>query len=151
MGYFGRLEDKIKVQDRVIWFHCASLGEFEQGRPVIEKVKQLYPTHKIVISFFSPSGYEIRKNYELADAVVYLPFDTPKKVQEFITLLHPEIAIFIKYEFWPNLLNQLKEKNIPTVLISGIFRKDQVFFKNYGNWMRNSLAVFSHFFVHNLI
>ncbi|MDP2087971.1 MAG: glycosyltransferase N-terminal domain-containing protein [Flavobacteriaceae bacterium] len=141
------LKEKIKPQDRVIWFHCASLGEFEQGRPVIEKAKQLYPAHKIVISFFSPSGYEIRKNYELADAVVYLPFDTNKKVQEFIELMHPEIAVFVKYEFWPNLLNQLNKKNIPTILISGIFRKNQLFFKIYGSWMRNKLCLFSHFFV----
>jgi 3-deoxy-D-manno-octulosonic-acid transferase len=144
---FSILKEKIEPQDRVIWFHCASLGEFEQGRPVIEKAKQLYPTHKIAISFFSPSGYEVRKNYEKADAVVYLPLDTNKKVQEFIELLHPEIAIFVKYEFWPNLLNQLKEKNIPTILISGIFRKNQMFFKNYGRWMRDKLQLFSHFFV----
>lgn len=141
------LKDKIKTQDRVIWFHCSSLGEFEQGRPVIEKAKKLYPTHKIVISFFSPSGYEVRKNYELAHAVVYLPIDTNKNVKEFIELLHPEIAIFVKYEFWPNLLNQLKEKNIPTILISGIFRENQLFFKIYGGWMRHKLQIFTHFFV----
>lgn len=144
---FSILAKKIKFTDRVIWFHCASLGEFEQGRPVIEKAKQLFPKHKIVVSFFSPSGYEIRKNYELADAVVYLPIDTPQNAAEFIRLIHPELAIFVKYEFWPNLLNQLNQKKIPTILISGIFRKNQVFFKFYGAWMRNKLKTFSHFFV----
>lgn len=144
---FSILKEKIKLKDKVIWFHCASLGEFEQGRPVIEKFKQLYPTHKIVISFFSPSGYEVRKDYDKADAIVYLPLDTNKKVKQFINLIHPEIAIFVKYEFWPNLLNQLKKKNIPTILISGIFRENQVFFKSYGSWMRNKLQLFSHFFV----
>ena len=141
------LKEKIKLKDKVIWFHCASLGEFEQGRPVIEKVIPLYPTHKIVISFFSPSGYEVRKDYDKADAIIYLPLDTNKNVKEFIALLHPEIAIFVKYEFWPNLLNQLKKKEIPTLLISGIFRENQVFFKSYGSWMRNKLQLFSHFFV----
>ena len=144
---FSILKEKIAPIDKVIWFHCASLGEFEQGRPVIEKIKQLYPNHKIVLSFFSPSGYEIRKNYEAANAVVYLPLDTNKNVKKFIELLHPEIAIFVKYEFWPNLLNELKRKEIPTILISGIFRKNQLFFKNYGRWMSNKLNLFSHFFV----
>ncbi|MDP3352826.1 MAG: glycosyltransferase N-terminal domain-containing protein, partial [Flavobacteriaceae bacterium] len=102
------LKEKIRPDDKVIWFHCASLGEFEQGRPVIEKIKQLYPIHKIVLSFFSPSGFEVRKNYERADAIIYLPLDTNKNVRKFIELVHPEIAIFVKYEFWPNLLNQLK-------------------------------------------
>ncbi len=144
---FSILKAKINPTDQVIWFHCASLGEFEQGRPVIEKVKQLYPTHKIVISFFSPSGYEVRKDYDKADAVVYLPLDTQKNATQFIALVHPSIAIFVKYEFWPNLLNQLKKKNIHTILISGIFRENQVFFKSYGRWMRNKLSIFSHFFV----
>lgn len=144
---FSILKEKINPNDKVIWFHCASLGEFEQGRPVIEKVKQIYPKHKIVLSFFSPSGYEVRKNYEQADVVVYLPIDTKKNVQQFIDYVHPEIAVFVKYEFWPNLLNQLKKKEIPTILISGIFRENQIFFKKYGIWMKNKLKLVTHFFV----
>lgn len=144
---FSILKDQINPNDKVIWFHCASLGEFEQGRPVIEKVKPIYPKHKIVLSFFSPSGYEVRKNYEQADVVVYLPIDTKKNVQQFIDYIHPEIAVFVKYEFWPNLLNQLKKKEIPTILISGIFRENQIFFKKYGIWMKNKLKLFTHFFV----
>jgi 3-deoxy-D-manno-octulosonic-acid transferase len=141
------LKEKIRPDDKVIWFHCASLGEFEQGRPIIERVKQLYPKHKIVISFFSPSGFEVRKNYEIADAIIYLPLDTKSNVRLFIELVHPEIAVFVKYEFWPNLLQLLNQHKIPTILISGIFRKNQVFFKSYGSWMRNKLEIFSHFFV----
>jgi len=144
---FPILKEKIKPNDSVIWFHCASLGEFEQGRPVIEKVNQIYPNHKIVLSFFSPSGYEVRKNYKVADAVVYLPLDTKKNVYQFIDYVHPEIAVFVKYEFWPNLLNQLKKKEITTILISGIFRENQIFFKSYGAWMKNKLQLFTHFFV----
>ncbi len=144
---FAILKDKIQPTDKVIWFHCASLGEFEQGRPVIERVRALYPNHKIVLSFFSPSGYEIQKNYPLANAVVYLPLDTNKNVRKFIELTHPQIAIFVKYEFWPNLLNELKKQQIPTILISAIFRENQLFFKSYGGWMRKQLTAFSHFFV----
>lgn len=141
------LREKINPNDRVIWFHCASLGEFEQGRPVVEKSKNLFPNHKIVISFFSPSGYEVRKNYDLADAVVYLPLDTNSNVRKFIELVHPELAVLVKYEFWPNLLEELNRQKITTILISGIFRDHQVFFKNYGGWMRSKLKGISHFFV----
>jgi 3-deoxy-D-manno-octulosonic-acid transferase len=144
---FSILNDKIKHNDKVIWFHCASLGEFEQGRPVIEKVRNLFPTHKIVLSFFSPSGFEIRKNFDKADAIVYLPIDTVKNAKKFLELIHPQIAIFVKYEFWPNLLNELKKEKIPTILISGILRENQLFFKSYGSWMREKLTAFSHFFV----
>lgn len=146
---FPTLEAKLKEQDRSIWFHMASLGEFEQGVPIIEVVKKHYPDHKIVVSFFSPSGFEIKKNTPLADAVVYLPLDTRKNVTRFLDLVHPEIAIFIKYEFWPNYLKELKSRKIRTLLVSGAFRKDQVFFKPYGGWMRKSLQSFEHFFLQN--
>lgn len=139
----------ITPTDKVFWIHAASLGEFEQARPIIERLKKEYTTHKIVVSFFSPSGYEIRKNYELADVVCYLPFDTKKKIKRFIHQIHPDISIIIKYEFWPNLLNELKKANIKTVLVSGIFREDQLFFKSYGKWMRGFLNTFTHFFVQN--
>ena len=138
---------KLKKEDKVIWFHVASLGEFEQARPIIEEIKKKYLKHKILVTFFSPSGYEIRKNYSLADVVCYLPFDTKSKVKRFVDLVNPEIAIIVKYEFWPNLLNQLKKKSIPTILVSGIFRESQFFFKSSGKWMRKSLSAFNHFFV----
>lgn len=144
---FSKLKSSISSSDKVFWVHCASLGEFEQGRPVIEKLKKKYSDHKIVLTFFSPSGYEVQKNYELADMVVYLPLDSRSNAIFFLNLVHPTVAIFVKYEFWPNLLNQLKNNAIPTVLVSGIFREDQVFFKNYGSWMRSKLNTFSHFFL----
>lgn len=139
----------IKKEDKVIWFHTASLGEFEQAIPIIEKVKQNYSSYKIVVTFFSPSGYEIRKNYELADAICYLPFDTKDKVKKFVEIVHPEIAIIVKYEFWPNLLNELKRQSITTILVSGILRENQIFFKFYGGFMRKSLKAFHHFFLQN--
>ena len=144
---FEKLEDQISLNDKVIWIHCASLGEFEQGRPIIEKLKIQFPNHKIVLTFFSPSGYEVRKNYATADVVCYLPLDTKSNAIKFIEKVHPELAIFIKYEFWPNILKQLKKKNIETILVSGIFRKKQSFFRVYGSWMRKSLQTFSYFFV----
>ncbi|MCK5638742.1 MAG: 3-deoxy-D-manno-octulosonic acid transferase [Flavobacteriaceae bacterium] len=146
---FNKLESAISKNDKTIWFHCASLGEFEQGRPIIEEIKSQFPKYKIVLTFFSPSGYEVRKNYELADVIVYLPLDTKKNAKKFLELTHPTMAIFVKYEFWPNILNQLKNQNIETILISGIFRKDQFFFKSYGSWMRKTLKAFFHFFVQN--
>ena len=146
---FSILKEKIQPKDKVIWFHAASLGEFEQGVPIIEIVKKIYPDHKIVVSFFSPSGYENKKNTPLANAVVYLPLDTPANAQAFIDQVHPDLALFIKYEFWPNYLQVLKDRNIRTLLISGAFRKDQVFFKSYGSWMKRSLETFEHFFVQN--
>lgn len=133
--------------DKVIWFHAASLGEFEQARPIIEEVRKKHPNHKILVTFFSPSGYEIRKDYHLADVVCYLPFDTKSNMKRFVTIVHPEIAIIVKYEFWPNLLRQLQQQFIPTILVSGIFRKEQPFFKSTGKWMRKSLTAFDHFFV----
>ncbi len=147
---FNKLSS-VKNDPNVIWIHAASLGEFEQGRPIIEKLKSENPTYKIVLTFFSPSGYEIRKNYELADVVCYLPMDSKSNVRRFLQIVNPSLAIFIKYEFWPNYLHALKERNIPTILISGIFRKNQIFFKFYGGFMRKSLKSFNHFFVQDEI
>lgn len=144
---FTKLQNTIAATDKTVWIHCASLGEFEQGRPIIEKIKSNYPNYKLILSFFSPSGYEIRKDYNLADVVVYLPLDTKKKATQFIKLVHPSLAVFVKYEFWPNILQVLKKETIETILISGIFRKKQVFFRKNGSWFRNSLRAFSHFFV----
>lgn len=143
------LIQKIKASDRTIWFHAASLGEYEQGLPVIEKIKEYYPSHKIIVSFFSPSGYEVRKNNTVADVTVYLPLDTRSNAAKFIKLVHPEMAFFIKYEFWPNYLNELNKQQIPTYLISGIFREKQLFFKWYGGFYRTALNAFTYFFVQN--
>jgi len=144
---FLKLQQAIGTTDEVIWVHCASLGEFEQGRPIIEKLKLKFPTKKVVLTFFSPSGYEVRKNYENADVVCYLPLDSVQNAKKFLEIVHPSLAIFVKYEFWPNLLKELKISNIETLLISGIFRENQLFFKGYGGWMRKSLTTFSRFFV----
>lgn len=134
-------------KSKLIWFHCASLGEFEQGRPLIEKIKKEQPETKILLTFFSPSGYEIRKNYTGADYIFYLPMDTPSSAKKFIEIVKPEIAIFVKYEFWFNYLNELKKQHVPTYLICGIFRKDHYFFKNYGAWFRKQLNAFTHFYL----
>lgn len=146
---FSVLEEKIKPEDRTIWFHSASLGEYEQGLPVIEKIKEKYPSHKIIVTFFSPSGYEVRKNNTVADVTIYLPLDTKNNAKRFLKAVHPELAFFIKYEFWLNYLNELEKNKIPTYLISGIFRDNQVFFKWYGGFYRNALTAFTYFFVQN--
>ncbi len=146
---FDTLSQKINANDKTIWFHAASLGEYEQGLPVIEKIKEKYPSYKIILTFFSPSGYEVRKNNIVADATAYLPMDTKENVQKFLKLVHPEMAFFIKYEYWPNYLNELKKENTPTYLISGIFRENQLFFKWYGQFYRNALNTFTYFFVQN--
>ncbi|WP_296684539.1 glycosyltransferase N-terminal domain-containing protein [Flavobacterium sp.] len=146
---FLTLKTKINPNDKTIWFHAASLGEYEQGLPVIEKIKIKYPNHKIIVSFFSPSGYEVRKNNTVADATVYLPLDTMKNAKKFIQLVHPDLVFFIKYEFWPNYLNELKKQHIPTYLISGIFREKQAFFKWYGGFYKKALEAFTYFFVQN--
>ena len=146
---FETLESKISASDKTIWFHAASLGEFEQGLPVMEKIKKEFPNHKIVVTFFSPSGYEVRKNNSIADACVYLPLDTKSNAQKFLKLVHPDLVFFIKYEYWPNYLNELKKLNINTYLISGIFRENQAFFKWYGGFYRNALKTFDYFFVQN--
>lgn len=146
---FQTLADKIQSSDKTIWFHAASLGEYEQGLPVIEAIKQQFPNHKIVVTFFSPSGYEVRKNNTVADVTVYLPLDTISNAKQFIELVHPEMAFFIKYEYWPNYLNELKKQQIKTYLISGILRENQAFFKWYGGFYRNALKTFDYFFVQN--
>lgn len=146
---FPALKSKINPNDKTIWFHAASLGEFEQGLPVMEEIKKKYPNHKIVVSFFSPSGYEVRKNNSIADVTVYLPLDTKSNAERFIDLVHPDLVFFIKYEYWPNYLNGLKNRGIKTYLISGIFREKQAFFKWYGGFYRNALKTFDYFFVQN--
>jgi len=139
----------ISKGDDVIWVHAASLGEFEQGLPVIERLKSSYTTSKILVTFFSPSGYEVKKNTSAADVVTYLPIDTSKNAQRFINHVQPKIAIFIKYEIWPNYLKTLKAQHIPVLLISSIFKKEQIFFKWHGGFMRKTLANFNHIFVQN--
>lgn len=146
---FDDLANKIKPSDKTIWFHAASLGEYEQGLPVIEKIKIQYPNHKIVITFFSPSGFEVRKNNQVADCTVYLPLDSIKNAKKFVKIVHPEMVFFIKYEYWYNYLNELKSNNIPIYLISGIFREKQAFFKWYGGFYRKCLSCFDYFFVQN--
>ena len=139
--------EKIDRNAKYIWFHAASLGEFEQGRPLIEKIKASYPEYKVLLTFFSPSGYEVRKNYQGADVICYLPFDTPFRVKKFLNLANPAIAVFIKYEFWGNYLSELKKRGIPTYIISAIFRPDQLFFQWFGKPYRNMLHCFTHLFV----
>ncbi len=146
---FSVIKEKINPAEKHIWFHFASLGEFEQGRPVLEEIKLLYPTKKVVVTFFSPSGFEIRKNYPLAEGVFYLPLDNHKNAERFMDAINPEIAIFTKYEFWYHYFKVLKARHIPLILISGIFRPKQVFFKWYGGFYRNLLTSISHFFVQN--
>jgi len=142
-----KIADKIKPGDRVIWMHCASLGEFEQGRPVIEAIKREIPAFKIVLTFFSPSGYEIRKNYNNADCISYLPADTPGNAEKFLNLVNPEFVIFVKYEFWNNYISALYRNKIPLYLISGIFRPGQHFFKWWGSFFRCMLRKFKKIFV----
>jgi 3-deoxy-D-manno-octulosonic-acid transferase len=150
----GRKESFSKISGlknaKTIWFHVASLGEFEQARPIIEEIRNTHSEYKILVTFFSPSGYEIRKNYNLADVVCYLPLDSKSNVREFVKEVNPVMVLFIKYEFWPNLLNELKKKEIKTILVSGILRKNQIFFKYYGGFMRRSLQAFHHFFVQDI-
>ena len=144
---FDILQEGIAKSDSTFWVHVASLGEFEQGRPIIEKLKAEYPLHKIVVTFFSPSGYEIKKNTTVADTVCYLPMDTRANAKLFLEAVHPDLAIFIKYEVWPNYLKLLENKKIPALLVSAIFKKEQIYFKPYGGFMRKTLSKFSHYFV----
>ena len=141
------LKEKVDPNAGYVWFHAASLGEFEQGRPVIERLKAENPETKILLTFFSPSGYEIRKNYNGADIVSYLPLDTYFAARNFVKLVKPSKAVFVKYEFWPNYLLALQQADVPVYSISAIFRESQVFFKVYGGWYRSLLRVFSHIFV----
>ena len=147
----GRKETFSKISTlknkKTIWFHAASLGEFEQARPIIEELKKQYAEYKILVTFFSPSGYEIRKNYNLADVVCYLPLDSKSNARKFVKEVNPALAVFVKYEFWPNFLKELKQKDIPTILVSGILREKQLFFKSYGGFMKKSLQAFHHFSV----
>jgi 3-deoxy-D-manno-octulosonic-acid transferase len=148
-NWHAGLKTSIDRDSRYIWFHCASLGEFEQGRPVMEAIRRKYPQYKLILSFFSPSGYEIRKNYPLADVVCYLPADTHRNASLFIDTIHPEKVFFVKYEFWYHFLRTLKERKIPVYLVSGIFRKGQRFFSKmpWGAWFRQIPGYFTHFFV----
>ncbi len=146
---FSTLKSKINPNDKTIWFHAASLGEYEQGLPVMEATKIKFPEHKIILTFFSPSGFEILKNNTVADVTIYLPLDTLSNASAFLKLAHPEMVFFIKYEYWPNYLNELKKHNIKTYLISGIFRENQIFFKWHGGFYRNALKTFDYFFVQN--
>lgn len=146
---FSTISKNITPSDRTIWFHAASLGEYEQGLPVIEQIKIKYPSHKIILTFFSPSGFEVRKNNGVADVTVYLPMDTAENAKRFVELVHPELVFLIKYEYWPNYLGELKIRNIKTYLISGIFRENQLFFKWYGGFYRKALGTFDYFFVQN--
>lgn len=147
VSIFDMLEREFSVDDKIIWVHAASLGEYEQGVPVIEAFKKQFPEHKILLTFFSPSGYTQKKNNILSAYTTYLPLDTPENAKRFINKVNPEMAFFIKYEFWPNYLKELHKKSIKTYLISGVFRQKQPFFKWYGRWMTESLRTFDHFFV----
>ena len=146
---FTELAHQINHERPVVWIHCASLGEFEQGRPLIETIKKQLPSYQVLLTFFSPSGFEIRKNYELADYIFDLPADTKSNAQRLVELVNPEIVFFVKYEFWFHYMKELKKRGIPLYLVSSIFRKDQLFFKSspWGKWYRNMLSNFEHFFV----
>ncbi|GBF20802.1 MULTISPECIES: 3-deoxy-D-manno-octulosonic acid transferase [Arenibacter] len=141
------LKKNISERDSIIWVHTASLGEFEQGLPIIEQLKQNYPEYRILVTFFSPSGYEVKKNTAAADLVTYLPMDTKKNAIEFLDLVNPKLVIFVKYEIWPNYLRALSQRNIPTLLISALFKENQIYFKSYGGFMRKALHNFTHIFV----
>jgi 3-deoxy-D-manno-octulosonic-acid transferase len=143
----ARLEADLSGREPVIWFHAASLGEFEQGRPVMERVRNTYPDHRVLLTFFSPSGYEVRKDFGRVDWVHYLPMDTPKNARRFLDIVRPRLAVFIRYEFWHNFFREMARREIPVVVVSAVFRKGQIFFKPYGTWPRNTLRRVSHFFV----
>lgn len=146
---FNILRDKVDSNAKYIWFHAASLGEFEQGRPIMERIKKEHPEYKILLTFFSPSGYEVRKNYDGADIICYLPLDTPSNARRFLSLVQPCMAFFIKYEFWWNYLSILKKRGIPTYSVSSIFREGQIFFRWYGKQYGRVLSCFTKFFVQN--
>ena len=148
---FDILKSKIEKDKKYIWFHAASLGEFEQGRPLMERIRRQYPEYKILLTFFSPSGYEVRKNYQGADVICYLPFDTPRNARRFVKLANPCMAFFIKYEFWQNYLKNLQKHHVPTYSVSSIFRKNQVFFRWYGGKYFKVLTRFTHLFVQNKV
>ncbi len=155
LGVIGRskafrvLKSSLKTQDKTLWFHCASLGEYEQGLPVFQVLRKHYKTHKIILTFFSPSGYQIRKNSPIADIVVYLPLDTKKNAKAFLNIVNPELSIFVKYDIWPNFLGELKLRGRRAILISAVFREKQPFFKFYGKTLRTALFAFEHIFTQN--
>ena len=146
---FERMAEAIDPKARIVWIHVASLGEFEQGRPIIERLRKEYPEYKILLTFFSPSGYEIRKNYSGVDYIFYLPIDTPSNARRFLDIAHPEIAIFVKYEFWINLLTELRHRSVRTYIVSAIFRRNSIFFRPYGSIWRQALESFDTMFVQN--
>ncbi|WP_298532832.1 glycosyltransferase N-terminal domain-containing protein [uncultured Algibacter sp.] len=146
---FKLLEQGISETDKTIWFHCASLGEYEQGLPVFTELRKCYSKHKIILSFFSPSGYEIRKNSPIADIVIYLPMDTQSNAKRFLDFVRPELTVFVKYDIWPNFLNELKNRQLKAILISAAFRKNQHYFKFYGSLFRSALFSFDHIFTQN--
>lgn len=143
---FSKLKNSINPNDNIFWFHCASLGEYEQGLPVFEALKAKYPNYKVVLTFFSPSGYEIKKNATIADVVVYLPLDSKANAKQFLDLVNPDYILFVKYEIWPNFLHEIKNRDLKAVLISAVFRKDQSFFKWYGSYTKSALFGFKHIF-----
>ena len=146
---FDLLRSKVDPNAQYVWFHAASLGEFEQGRPIMERLRKEHPEYKILLTFFSPSGYEVRKNYDGADIICYLPLDTPLNARRFLRTIRPVMAFFIKYEFWYNYLHILKHRGIPTYSVSSIFRDGQIFFRWYGHQYGRVLKCFTHFFVQN--
>jgi len=146
---FHLLEGKLKATDKTLWFHCASLGEYEQGLPVFKALRNYYQSHKIVLTFFSPSGYEIRKNSPIADVVTYLPIDNKSNAKRFLNIVNPELIVFVKYDIWPNFLNEAKKRNLRSILISASFRKNQPYFKFYGSTLRKALFSFEHIFTQN--
>ncbi len=148
-NWYTQLQKNIPHREKVIWMHCASLGEFEQGRPVLERIKIAYPGYKILLTFFSPSGYEAQKSYPGADWVMYLPMDSPANARKFIETVNPSLVLFVKYEFWYYFLKKIKYSHIPLLLISGIFWEKMVFFRWYGGWLRKMLHRFDHLFVQN--
>lgn len=148
-GVFKKLKASIHPNDKTIWMHVSSLGEYEQGLPILEYLQQHHKSYKIVLTFFSPSGYEVKKNTSVAHVVTYLPLDTKSNAKKFIALVKPTIAVFVKYEIWPNYLHYLKNNEVPTFLVSAIFNEKQIYFKSFGSFMRNALDSFSHFFVQN--
>lgn len=146
---WNRLGTLVGSDNKIIWFHCASLGEFEQGRPVMEELKKLYPQYKLLLTFFSPSGYEVRKNYPLADWVFYLPPDSPSNAKKFLETVRPSLVVFVKYEFWYHYLSAISRRKIPLLLVSAVFRPGQPFFRWYGSFHRYMLSCFTHIFVQN--
>ena len=146
-GLFQKLSEDLDPKKSVIWFHCASLGEYEQGFPVMRQLKDQFPGHQLLVSFFSPSGYEVKQKDTFIDVITYLPIDTVKNARQFIQICQPQLAVFVKYEIWPNFINTLYQQQVPTYLISALFKKEQIFFQSYGKWMRAYLKRFDQIFV----